>query len=256
MDSEPILMQHLTGVPADIRRVSDIACQRFKHDYPAELLATIADKARALASPENGSAERFLGLNHLRGAQELIPEVRALMTDTNRLARLSALAGTEIGPYPLTRAAAHINFYEPGEVPIEFHTDGAAMVELIPLHTSGSTGGGGTVIYRGRPDDGLTHLRSGSTFTDDELEHVPQTVGHSVLMQGRLLLHRAEDFTDGERITLVFALEAVDQPWQDDNTLMRLLLDDPLDSVLDEWVEQAQRRAELYTAHRRAVPAA
>ncbi len=251
-------LQEITGVERDTRRVSDLAFHSFEHGYSAELLATIASRARELADKEHEAQDgaRFLRLRHLREAQNHIPEVAQLMRDPARLSRLSELAGTALGPYPMTRAAAHINFYRPGEVPIDFHTDGAALVELIPLHTRGTTGGGGTIIYRGEAGTGLTRLAGGDTFSTDELAHVPQTVGRSVLMQGRMLLHSAESFDDGERITLVFALEALSQPWQDDNTLMRLLLDDPLDRVLDEWVAQAQRRVELYTQpHTQQQPA-
>lgn len=242
-------LQQVTGVERDTRRVSDLAFHSFEHGYPPELLARIASQARELADREREAQDgnRFLRVRHLREAQNHIPEVGQLMRDPARLARLSELAGTTVGPYPMTRAAAHINFYRPGEVPIDFHTDGAALVELIPLYTSGTTGGGGTIVYRGEAGSGLTRLADGDTFGGDELQHVPQSVGRSVLMQGRMLLHSAESFDDGERVTLVFALEAVSQPWQDDNTLTRLLLDDPLDRVLDEWVAQAQRRVALYT---------
>lgn len=241
-------LQGITGVVGDTRRVSDLAYCSFVNNYDPDLLASIARQARALSQrePEAQDNDRFLELRHLREAQNHIPEVALLMREPDRLARLSTIAETELGPYPLTRAAAHINFYRPGEVPIEFHTDGCAMVELIPLHTTGSTGGGGTAIYRGPAYEGMLRLKNAEAFAPDELAHVQQTVGRSVLMQGRMLLHSAERFDDGERITLVFALEAVDQPWQDDNTLMRLLLDDPLDRVLDEWVFEAQRRKQLY----------
>ncbi|WP_410646476.1 hypothetical protein [Amycolatopsis sp. cmx-4-54] len=249
-------LSEMTGVGDDLKRVSDLAFARICHSYDRELLDSIEKQARQLAQeffPEHdaSSEERFLGLRHLREAQRRIPEVDQLMTDSRRLEALSELAETELAPYPVARASAHINFYRPGEVPIEYHTDGAAMVELIPLAATGTTNGGGTMVYRGAPEDGEYRLARGQAFRCDELERIPQDTTHSVLMQGRRLLHRAESFPDGERLTLVFALEAVTEPWKDDNTLMRLLLDDPLETVLDDWVSQARRRADLYMQTRR-----
>jgi hypothetical protein len=253
--TEQASLRAITGIDDELKRVSDLAYARIRHSYDRQLLDRIERKSRAIAdnyfaSASNCDGNRFLGLRHIREAQRRIPEVQQLMTDSRRLERLSELAGTELAPYPIARASAHVNFYRPGEVPIEYHTDGAAMVELIPLCTSGSTNGGGTLIYRGPAEDGEYRLARGDHFDRDELEHIPQDTDHSVLMQGRRLLHRAESFADGERVTLVFALEAVGEPWKDDNTLMRLLLDDPLDTVLDDWVHEAQRRAHLYTRTR------
>lgn len=238
----------VTGVQSDIHRVSDLAYARMRNTYDPELLASIERSVRDLAGGhrEAQDSHRFLGLRHLRQAQVHVPQIAELMHDRTRLAALSELAGTKLAPYPITRAASHVNFYRPGEVPIQFHTDGAAMVELIPLHTSGSTQGGGTLIYRGRADEGKDRLQRGEDIAETELVHVPQECGYSVLMQGRMLLHCAESFADGERLTLVLVMEAAEEPWKDDNTLMRLLLDDPLDSVLEEWTGQAQRRLAEY----------
>ncbi|WP_131739057.1 hypothetical protein [Actinomadura roseirufa] len=243
----------VTGVESDIHRVSELAYARLRHGYDETLLTAIEGKARKLARthPEAQDSDRFLGLRHLREAQVHVPEIAELMHDSARLEALSELAGTRLAPYPISRAASHLNFYRPGEVPIHFHTDGAAMVELIPLHTSGSTQGGATLIYRGRADEGKDRLARGLDISAAESVRIPQPRGCSVLMQGRMLLHRAESFPDGERLTLVLVMEAAEEPWKDDNTLMRLLLDDPLDSVLEEWVTQAQRRLALYQARDR-----
>ncbi|MEV0444667.1 hypothetical protein AB0I84_28650 [Streptomyces spectabilis] len=63
-----------------------------------------------------------------------------------------------------------------------------------------------------------------------------------------LHLHTAEPLEDGERVTLVLVMRSPKEPWKDGNSLARLLLDDPLDSVRDEWIQDQQYQAGLYRA--------
>jgi hypothetical protein len=241
-------LSEITGRAHDVDAISPLGYARYAHDYPADLLDGILTEARRIAEYawEARSADRYLGLRHLRAAHEAIPLVKTLMHDRERLARLSDLAGTELEPYPITRAASHINLYRPGEVPIEHHTDGAAMVELIPLFTSGVAEGGGTLVYAGPPEDGKRALRQGEALDTGQHMHIPQRTGHAVLMQGRRLLHTAEPLADGERITLVLVMRSAAEPWKDGNSLARLLLDDPIDTVREEWIADQQYQAELY----------
>jgi hypothetical protein len=216
-------LSEITGRAHDVDAISPLGYARYAHDYPADLLDGILTEARRIAEYawEARSADRYLGLRHLRAAHEAIPLVKTLMHDRERLARLSDLAGTELEPYPITRAASHINLYRPGEVPIEHHTDGAA-------------------------EDGKRALRQGEALDTGQHMHIPQRTGHAVLMQGRRLLHTAEPLADGERITLVLVMRSAAEPWKDGNSLARLLLDDPIDTVREEWIADQQYQAELY----------
>ncbi|MCQ8192656.1 hypothetical protein [Streptomyces rugosispiralis] len=243
-------LSSVTGQERDVDAVSPLGYVRYVHGYPEDLLEDILNEARRVAEYEweARSADRYLKLRHLRAAHELIPAVQDLMYDRTRLKTLSDLAGVELEPYPITRAASHINFYQPGEVPIEHHTDGAAMVELIPLYTSGNAQGGATLIYQGTPEHGRWALQRGQTLPSQRHARVPQRTGHAVLMQGRRLLHTAQPLEDGERITLVLVMRSAAEPWKDGNSLARLLLDDPLDAVRDEWLRDQQYQADRYRA--------
>jgi hypothetical protein len=111
------------------------------------------------------------------------------------------------------------------------------MVELIPLIADGDSDSGATLVYNGVPDEGEVVLQDGHSLSKDKIERVPQEVGNSVLLQGRMLLHGAEPVRGGQRVTLVLALRSAAEPWKDDNTLMRLMLDDELAQIQDEWIE-------------------
>ena len=141
-----------------VRRVGSLAYAVTQHDYERLGLSDIADKARRLS--ELKRASRFLGLEHLRAAQKEIPAVAMLMHDRDRLDFLSEAAGCEIEPYPITTAAAHINFYRPTRTSIAFHTDGPAIVELIPLYLEGRRSAGCTILYTGTPDEAEIELQS------------------------------------------------------------------------------------------------
>jgi hypothetical protein len=157
------------------------------------------------------------------------------------LALPNDVAGVELEPYPLTTAASHINFYSADTLPIALHTDGAAMVELIPLSATGRDDTGATLIYRGPPEDGEVVLQDGASLPSEKFERVPQKVGRSVLLQGRMLLHGADTVRGGQRITLVLVLRSAVEPWKDDNTLMRLMLDDDLDQIQEEWIKDIEQ---------------
>ncbi|MFH8886305.1 hypothetical protein [Streptomyces californicus] len=241
-------LSNITGSDHDSTAVSALGYARYQHNYPADLLDSILTEAQRLAEPEeeDRSTDRYLGLRHLRAAHQAIPAIQNLMHDKDRLQALSELAGVELEPYPITRAASHINYYKPGEVPIEHHTDGAAMVELIPLYTSGSAQGGATLVYQASPEEGRHLLHQGRQLEAKDHLAVPQRTGHAVLMQGRRLLHTAQTLQDGERITLVLVMRSAAEPWKDGNSLARLLLDDPLEAVHDEWLRDQQYQADLF----------
>lgn len=140
-------LDDLIGVRRDSRRICDLGVAVLDHGYSPRLLARIRDRALEL---RHAGGRRFLGLEHLRRAHVEIPEIETLMRDERQLRALSELAGVELEPYPLTTAASHINFYSPDTLPIALHSDGAAMVELIPLVADGDDDSGATLVYRGR----------------------------------------------------------------------------------------------------------
>ncbi|WP_161624928.1 hypothetical protein [Streptomyces spectabilis] len=43
-------------------------------------------------------------------------------------------------------------------------------------------------------------------------------------------------------------MRSTKEPWKDGNSLARLLLDDPIDSVRDAWIQDQQYRAGRYRA--------
>jgi hypothetical protein len=214
---------------------SDLCFARLEHGYPPDVLAAIHARSVRVRETSQPRQQKFLGLDHLRRVQNLIPHVAELVHDPHRLEWLSAVAGVELEPYPISTSCSGVNFYWPGQDTIEFHCDGPAFVELVPLHVDGSQGGGGTLVFRGPPDVGLARLRAEGRLPDDELVGIPQRVGSSVLFQGRMVLHSAETLSDGHRVTLVMSLRSRTEPWKDSNTLSRLLMDDRPEDVLTDW---------------------
>lgn len=122
----------------------DLAFARIEHGYPSELLDDVLLRSRQLRDAAQPKERRFLGFDHLRRVQETIPEVAELVHDRSRLDRLSDIAGVELEPYPIGTSCSGVNFYWPGQQPIQFHCDGPAFVELVPAgrSTSGSPGYG------------------------------------------------------------------------------------------------------------------
>jgi hypothetical protein len=155
---------------------------------------------------------------------------------------LSQAAGTELEPYPIDVAAAHLNIYAGGRRPIAFHSDGAAFVELIPLDCDANDEAA-TLVFRGERDTGLALLRSPETHARvaAQVAQIPHVPGASVLLQGRRLLHTGS-VTARNRILLVLPLRSEQEPWKDDNTIARLAMDYKSEEFLAEWVEDELRR--------------
>jgi hypothetical protein len=221
---------------------SDLCYARLEHGYPNDLLAAIHARSLQIRQTSHPKQQKFLGLDHLRRVQNLIPHVAELVHDPHRLERLSAVAGIELEPYPISTSCSGVNFYWPGQEPIEFHSDGPAFVELVPVHVDGSQHGGSTVVFRGPVDVGLARLRGDGRLAGDELTRIPQRVGSSVLLQGRMVLHTAEMLSDGHRATLVMSLRSKTEPWKDSNTLSRLLMDDRPEDVTTDWLTDVDTR--------------
>jgi hypothetical protein len=232
----------VTGGDGGPAAAGDLGYARYDHGYGADLLHAVHDRSRALRTQAQPVQKRFLELDHLRRVQQLIPEVADLVYDQDRLARLSDLAGTQLEPYPIGTSCSGVNFYRPGELPIQFHCDGPAFVELVPLYADGSQDGGSTLLFRGPADVGSARLRARGRLDEEDLTGIPQRVGAGVLFQGRMLLHAAETLTDGHRVTLVMSLRSKAEPWKDGNTLSRLLNDDRPEDVVADWQNDVDTR--------------
>ncbi|WP_345381376.1 hypothetical protein [Pseudonocardia yuanmonensis] len=236
-------LTEVTGGDGGAEAAADLAFARYTHDYDDEGLESVLARARELhaEAAQAQAGERHLGLDHLRRVQDLVPEVRRLVHDRDRLDRLSDLAGVELEPYPIPTSCSGVNFYRPGQAPIALHRDGPAFVELVPLHADGGQEGGSTLVFRGPADVGAVRAAQGD-LPAAELEAVPQRVGAAVLLQGRMLLHTAELLTDGHRVTLVLSLRSRAEPWKDTNTLGRLLRDDRPEDVAEAWEHDVETR--------------
>jgi hypothetical protein len=227
-------LAELAGSGPDYHAVSPVAWAVLEGLYSRRLIDGLLDAAHRLASQADS---RFLDLKMLRGAHRLIPELREIMFDRARLDLLSEVAQTPLEPYPIDIAACHINYYESGRRPLAFHSDGAAMVELVPLDDGGDSCAA-TLVFNGPRDDGLElfEMSSSNDLPDSRLLRIPHRVGQSILLQGRRLVHSGAT-TDRDRVLLVFALRATDEPWKDDNTIARLAMDYEPADFLDSWIE-------------------
>jgi len=235
---EKVSLREITAYEG-YRKISDLGYAILNHKYGIEKLQTIAQKAVAINSK---SQQKFLGLNHIRGVQALIPEVAEIVYDQDRLDFLSNIAGVELEPYPIPLATSHINFYEKEKIPISLHTDGAAIVEIIPLEMSGENHGGGTLVYYGNVDEAENLLQQGQSINQEHVKCISHNLGRSVLLQGRMIMHGAEVPINGHRITLVIAMRSREEPWKDDNTIERIAMDDEIDDFITYWIEDSKNR--------------
>lgn len=224
-------LRDVVGASNDVHAVSPLAWAVIEGLYPHDLIERIRNAAEQCAAK---ARTRFLDLTMVPGAHRLIPEVNQLVTSKSRLSALSRIAGVELEPYPIAIAASHVNYYASGRLPLAFHSDGAAMVELIPLDAVDSTAA--TLVFRGARDDGLRLIEAGNDkAVAARIEAIPHQIGHSILMQGRRLLHSGSQ-TSYDRKLLVLAMRAIDEPWKDDNTIARLAMDYEPTEFIDEWV--------------------
>ena len=217
--------------------------------YSQDLLRDIGDAAGVLV----GAAEnRFLGLNMLRAAHQALPQVQELVRSPERLRYLSEVAGVELEPYPIDLAASHINYYRAHDSPIDLHSDGSAIVELIPLDEMPDSGA--TIIYKGPRDQGYAELQEGhlDLHSDTKFLRFSHIFGQSTLMQGRRLLHGGSTASIDRKL-LVISMRSKVEPWKDDNSIARLAMDYNPREFLDQWVQD--ELGNKLPAYRRAANA-
>jgi hypothetical protein len=220
----------------DTFAISELGFAVLGEMYDSSVLHEICHAASQL---ENTAETRFLSLHMLRASHRHIPQVQDLVNSSKRLEYLSQLVGTRLEPYQIDVAASHINYYHADQTPIQFHSDGSALVELIPLdETPGECGA--TIVYRGPRDEGYARLKSGEIDDSDTLK-IPHRFGESILLQGRRLLHSGST-TATDRKLLVISMRSRDEPWKDDNTISRLALDYPIEDFLKDWTADEVER--------------
>jgi hypothetical protein len=220
-------------------RIGDLGLAKVKHDYPADLLETI--KQRAIEVKERESEKRHLDLRFIRNAQRVIPEIRELIHWPGRLEGLSELAGTRLEHYPFSVASTVITFMGPEDGSVEWHCDGVPATELVALAVDDAEGGELTV-YAGDSDEGMELVRAGEDLPPERLVKMQHEVGYSLVGQFIRVLHRAEPMTNGCRITLNFGLRSAERPYIDDNSMFYLAADNPSFDFVDEYVTDVRER--------------
>jgi hypothetical protein len=149
-------LTEITGGTGGPHAAGDLGFARLEHGYPVDVLDAVHARSVQLREASRPKGRGFLGLDHLRCVQHDVAQVAELVHDRTRLEQLSDVAGVELEPYPISTSCSGVNFYWSGQQPIEFHCDGPAFVELVPLYVDGAQEGGITLVFRGPVDVGLS----------------------------------------------------------------------------------------------------
>lgn len=230
-------------------KVSDLGLVQFKHTYDRSLLDKITKKAVELK--EEHAFNRHLSLRYIRGAQRFIPEINDLIYDAARLGNLSKLAGTELESYPLDVITSLITFMGPSDEDgsVGWHTDGAPVIEQIPLVLD-KLEGGELQVYQGDSEVGLYKLSEGEKFNENEFLCVAHHKEYSMLSQFFRVLHRTNLITKGQRITLVLNLRSKEKSFINDNTSFYVGADNPDFDWFDQFrTDVRERQLPAYQAY-------
>lgn len=233
-------------------KVSDLGVAQRRHDYPAELLATVL--AKALALKAGASDRRHLDLRLIKNAAAHIPEVNELVHWPGRLEALSAIAGEDLEPYPVGCIASTITFMRasPEDGVVDWHADGIPLTEIIPLQITDDAVGGELTVLAGNHETGFARLARGERFDEAELWTFPHRLGHSTLAQLMRVLHATAPMPSGARVSLNLNLRSRTRPYIDDNPMYYLGADNPDFDWVDEYVEDVRdRQLPSYLAARR-----
>lgn len=216
-------------------KVSDFGAAQFEHAYDADLLAHIAEKAKALKSEH--AHQKHLNLTYIAGADRYIPEINELTHDKTRLERLSDLAGTRLEPYPLSVIRSTVTYMGPsaGDGTIDWHSDGVPLTELVSLDISDPIIGGELEIYLGNSEAGKCETDAGRELPESKILRIPHRVGYSTVGQFLGVLHRTAPIRYGHRLTLNLNLRSVDRSFVDDNRPFYLAADTDHD---DAWMDE------------------
>ena len=219
-------------------KVSDLGAVQFKHDYDEGLLKRIEEAA--IAMKEEQAHRKHLNLTFITGADRFISDINDLIHDKARLERLSAFAGTELEPYPLSIVGSTVTFMGPdgGDNSVDWHCDGVPVTELIPLQLDDHIVGGELEICHGECEIAKALIYDGKEIPSRDTFKIQHKVGYSTLAQFVNVYHRTAPITVGTRITLVLNLRSVEKPFVDDNRLFYLAADNNDDF---DWIEEMQR---------------
>lgn len=240
--------EEILGAPSH-HQISDLGVAQYAHDYDPALLNVILEKALAIKA--EAAARRHLGLNYIRAAHRVIPEIEELVHWPGRLDRLEALAGVRLEPYPISVISTIITFTSatPDDGSITWHTDGVPVTELVPLLIR-DTEGGELEIFRGPADEGLARQARREPIPEDRLLRIAHKPGHSVVGQLMRVMHRVRPMSRGLRVTLNLNLRSAERPYIDDNTLCYLAADNPELGWQEEYVADVRaRQLPAYLAH-------
>jgi hypothetical protein len=219
-------------------QVSDLGAVQFKHHYDPDLLSRIAKRALELKCQH--AHKKHLDLTFITGADRYIPEIHEIIHDTNRLERLSTLAGTRLEPYPLSIVGSTVTFMGPQEADstVDWHCDGVPVTELIPLDISDPIVGGELEIYLDNCEIGRSKINRGEPLPERQILRIPHRMGYSTLGHFIGVLHRTAPIQFGHRLTLVLNLRSVERPFVDDNRVFYLAADTDQET---EWVQELTR---------------
>lgn len=223
-------------------KVSDLGVAQRRHDYPADLLATILTKALALK--QEASDRRHLDLRLIKGAADFIPEVNELIHWPGRLETLSAIAEEHLEPYPVSCIGSTITFMGacPDDGVVGWHADGIPLTEIIPLQITDDARGGELTVFCDNYETGMARLARGERLTDSELAKFPHQMGHSTLAQLIRVLHCTSPMPAGARVSLNLNLRSRTRPWVDDNPMYYLGADNPDFAWVDQYVTDVRDR--------------
>lgn len=223
-------------------KVSDLGVAQRRHDYPAELLATVL--AKALMLKVDASDRRPLDLRLIKNAAAHIPEVNELIHWPGRLESLSAIAGEDLEPYPVGCIASTITFMgaSPEDGVVDWHADGIPLTEIIPLQITDDATGGELTVFRGNHETGLARWTRGERFSEHELAKFTHREGHSTLAQLIRVLHATAQMPTGSRVSLNLNLRSRGRPYIDDNPMYYLGADNPDFGWVEEYVDDVRDR--------------
>lgn len=219
-------------------KAGDLGSIQFRHNYDRSLLETIKNKA--IARKEELGKNLHVGLNYIRSAHHHIPEINELLYDSEHIAALSEFAGITLEPYPLSVIAAAITYMSQEDGNVDWHSDGPAFTQLIPLVMEDVEGGELEIYCEQREKARLELQETNGVPNKDKIISIKHNIDYSIFSQLHRCLHRTAPLKKGLRITLNLTFRSKEQPYIDDNTMWYLGADNPKFEWLDELVKDVK----------------